>query len=346
MAKEKLARRVPLGDVPVLDVAGTAFECGEMMGWAWASALKHGATCVPSGSKPWWATRAKPYRQLISKYVPHLPDIYRGMARGSGVPEELIGTRRPVEAACGCTSYALQPSATLDGIPISGQTKDTGTSRALLFVVLRMRLKDGPSALTLTYPGWLFGHGFVQGGCSIFRNSLFAGDGTGELPYTVWGLVALHCPTVDDVVAVTRQYGVRQGFHSTVADEHGGVVGIELGRGGMAFCKPKHGIYVHANAVTSGKRSLLKYEDSNRWAPGNSILREARMRARLEPDHGRLTAQLAYAATTDHEGFPASVCRHQGKGQTTASVVVEPTRGALHVCRGNPCQNWPRTYAL
>ena len=74
--------------------------------------------------------------------------------------------------------------------------------------------------------------------------------------------------------------------------------------------------------------------------------REARVRARLEPDNGRLTAQLAYCAMTDHVGFPQSVCRHEAKAQTTSFVAAEPTRGLLHVCRGQPCRNWPRTYRL
>jgi isopenicillin-N N-acyltransferase-like protein len=169
----------------------------------------------------------------------------------------------------------------------------------------------------------------------------------GRLPYSVWGLLAQHCGSVDDVMQLTRDYGCTRSFHCTVADEHGGIVGIEYGKGGPAFLKPRRGIYVHANAVVRHRR-MQRYESAPALFPReDSLHREARLRARLEADRGRLTAPLAFAALQDHDGYPRSVCRHQGpRAQTTAAVVVEPARGLLHVCRGQPCRNLPVTYTL
>ncbi len=130
-----------------------------------------------------------------------------------------------------------------------------------------------------------------------------------------------------------------------MADEKGGIAGIEIGKGGVGICRPKGGIYVHANAVRSGKK-LLAHEQTKPGGRENSLHREARMRAQFEPEVGRLTAPLAMYAMADHEGFPASVCRHQENGYTTSAAVAEPTRGLLHVTRGHPCQNWARTYRL
>jgi hypothetical protein len=51
----------------------------------------------------------------------------------------------------------------------------------------------------------------------------------------------------------------------------------------------------------------------------------------------------------DHSHYPLGICRHIDGvdiGCTTAAVVVEPTRGLLHVTRSNPCANWPVTYTL
>jgi isopenicillin-N N-acyltransferase-like protein len=327
-------------------VAGTAFECGEQLGWAWVHALKLAAERVQAGSRPWWSVRSGPVSRLMRRHAPHLPDLFCGMARGAGLPMEKVGTRLPGKPEEGCTSFAAAPRFTLDGTPISGQTKDTPDNRITRYQVLRMRMTDAPAALTLTYPGWLYGHGFVQGRCAIFRNSLYAGEHAGLLPYSVWGLLALHCASVEEVASLTREHGVdRTGFHATVADAQGCILGIECGRGGVGVCRPRRGLYVHANAVRSGKR-LLKYDTGGEYGREDSLHREERLRARLEPEAGRLTSQLAFQAMTDHDGFPDSVCRHRAGINTTAAVVAEPVQGLLHVCRGHPCRNWARRYRL
>jgi len=341
--KKKPKRESPEGAVPLIDVEGTAYDAGVMLGYAWADTLKLDASRWPEGAVSWWMD--KRFRKLVSRYAPHLPDLYKGMAKGAGVPEDRTGT--PVAPKEGsCTSFTIQPSASLDGQPISGQTKDTPISRSFRYQVLRLELTDAPSALTLTYPGWLFGHGFVAGGCSIFRNSLYVEAGEGLLPYFVWGLLALHSRTVEQAIELAKEHGVRDPAHCTVADEHGGAIGIEMGRGGIAAVKPRRGIYTHANAVVSGER-LKKHEKKAEQYLQDSLHRQERLRSNLEPDRGRLTAQLAFMALCDHEGYPRSVCRHESRNSlTSAAVVAEPTRGLLHVSRGAPCQNWPVTYSL
>jgi len=350
MAKSVLRRAWPEGHVPLLSVAGTPYEAGVQLGYAWKEAFYHVARNWPPNTRPWWMDRR--YARLISRHAPHLPDLYRGMAKGAGVPEKRLsdpapgGTPSLAEEPGGCTSFAVHPTTTLDGIPISGQTKDTGSQQQFRFVVLRLQLRGAPSALTLTYPGLLFGHGFVAGGCSLFRNSLFAGSAEKGLPAHVWGLLALHCTTAEAAGEIALRYGIQGGGHYTIADAKGGIVGVEWGQGGVAILRPKRGIYTHANAVVSGAR-LRRYEKGGSWGPLNSLQRQTRLRQRLEADRGRLTAQLAFMALCDHVRYPRSICRHESlDALTTAAVVVEPTRGLLHATRGAPCMNWPKTYAL
>lgn len=329
--------------MPLLSCEGTAFECGEQLGGAWKEALTLEAEHMKS-EKAWWKDRR--YAKLISRLAPHLPDLYRGMAAGSGLRDDMVAPRAPEEG--GCTSFAVAPGVTLDGAPISGQSKDVSFRRGLQLLILRLKIKEGPSALTLTYPGWLFGHGFVRGGTSIFRNSLFVRSAQAGLPYDIWGILALHCPTVEAVMKLTRDWGIAGAAHMAVADERGGVIGIEHGEGGPVFLKPRGGIYAHANCVVSGSKRLLAAESENEnFRRADSLHRTARMYAQLEPERGRLTPQLCYRAMCDHDGFPVCICRHQKRTAVTASVViVEPTRGLLHATRSMPCQSWPRTYAL
>jgi isopenicillin-N N-acyltransferase-like protein len=329
--------------MPLLSCEGTAFECGEQLGGAWKEVLTLEAERFKS-PKAWWKDRR--YAKLISKIAPHLPDLYRGMAVGAGLKDDLVAPRAPEEG--GCTSFAIAPGATLDGAPISGQSKDVSFHRGLQLLVLRLKIKEGPSAMTLTYPGWLFGHGFVRGGTSIFRNSMYLRPPQGGLPYDIWGILALHCATVEAVMKLTRDWGISMPAHMAVADERGGVVGIEHGDGGPVFLAARRGIYAHANCVVSGSRRLLAIEtESGNFRRAESLHRTRRMYAQLGPERGRLTPQLCYRAMCDHDGFPVCVCRHQERNAITASVViVEPTRGLLHATRSMPCQSWPRTYAL
>ncbi len=171
MTAPTITRSFPEGKIPILDVSGTARECGELMGYAWRDHLMLEAKTQPHGRHPWWMLNA--YQPLIEKYAPHLPELYQGMAQVAELDETCVGTCATESDLDGCTSFALQADATLDAHLIAGQTKDTPAYRALQYQVLRMQIAGGPSSLSATYAGWIFGHGFVQSGCAIFRNSLY-----------------------------------------------------------------------------------------------------------------------------------------------------------------------------
>jgi len=337
------------GAVPYLDVGGTTREAGIQLGYAWTEALHCAASRLPRGSKPWWMQNR--FARLIDSHAPHLPELYRGMAEGAGIPEDRCTDAHPAGPAAGewpdtgCTSFAVAPSVAVDGHAFCGQTKDTARRQQYRYVVLRLRLSDAPPALTLTYPGLLFGHGFVAGGCAIFRNSLYAGESAGELPYSAWGLLALHCASVEDAVRFTRDHTPRTAAHCTVADEAGGIAGIEIGRGGIAVRAPADGLYVHANAVMSGE-ALRRYEEAGPMRE-NSLRREARLRALLERGSGKLSPSGVFAMLADHADHPCGICRHESdRMMTTAAVVVEPTRRRLSCTRGAPCRSRPATWAL
>lgn len=340
------SRSIPQLGMPLVECEGTARECGEQLGNSWKPALRLEAAQA-EGGQPWWKSRR--FAALVEEYTPHLPDVFRGMARGADIDENTLGSLAPKEDLnAGCTSFALAPEATLEETPISGQTKDPSVARAREMLVLRMKMSDAPSMLTVTYAGssWLFGHGFVKGGTAIFRNNLYIDPSSGGLPYAIWGLLALHCATVGEVMELTDHHGVGEAFHVVVADGRGGILGIEGGCGGIAYLQPEQGIYVHGNAVLSDGR-LRETEKDGLFTRADSVHRGKRLMERLRVDRGRLTSQLAYGALCDHDGYPVSICRHQStQAHTGAAIIAEPTRGLLHVTRGAPCQNWPRTYSL
>jgi isopenicillin-N N-acyltransferase-like protein len=340
--------RIPEGAVPRLDVSGSARDCGVRLGEAWRDAVNVLAASKPAGAKPWWKDAR--WASAIQKHAPHLPDVYLGIARGAGVAEDLVGGSDASDHS-GCTSFAVHPSVTRNGIGICGQTKDTPVHRAMQYQVLALKVDGAPAYLTVTYAGWLFGHGFVRGGCAIFRNALWAGESDTGLPLGGWGLLALHCATADGAYELAQRCGVASAFHMTIADENGGIVGIESGRAGIAKLQPTDGIYVHANAVC-GSAELARDEDTSRDRSidefrRDSADRESALRGRLQNAAPRVTPQQVYAALQDHDHYPRGVCRHRSESSmTTATIVAEPALGRMHVTRGPACSHWPVTYQL
>ena len=91
--------------------------------------------------------------------------------------------------------------ATLEGQPLSGQTKDVGHSAAQRFVVLRLRLKAAPTVLIVAYPGEVWGFGLWSTGMTLYRTSLYSSaDGAGALTAEQWGLLALAGTSVHEAV--------------------------------------------------------------------------------------------------------------------------------------------------
>lgn len=342
-------RLVPEGHIPLLDITGSTAEAGRALGYAWREALQNSAHRSSQTLKPWWT--AQPYRKLVEKYAPYLPTLYENMAAAAGVPLWAVSADVSLQglqqAADGCTSFAIAPQATLDGVPISGQTKDTPVERVYQYQVLRLKLSDAPSHLTLTYAGWLFGHGFIQGGCAIFRNSLYTPLPARGLDYSLFGLIALHCPNVEEVIRIAADHGVMTSAHIVVADEHGDIAGLELTTRGPHILRPNNGLYVHANCVLGSDDDVKLEEPRHHFTRENSLCRTSRLYELLTPNIGMLTAQQAMYAMADGVEQTHGITRNiHEDAMTSAAVVVEPTKGLLHATRGNPAHNWPVTYRL
>lgn len=341
----------PEGAIPLICCEGTAFECGEQLGVAWQAALRENAARARGRWTPWWwKGRGGPAGDLVEKVAPHLVDLFRGMAKAARVEEALCGYAPIAAPLEECTSFGICRDLTVDGHGISGQTKDTGRDRTFLYQVLRLKMKDAPGYLTLTYPGELFGHGFTETGMSVFRNSLYASpaEQSGELPYDAFGLLTLFSHSIEEAAEIGRRYGVRIVGHICVSEASGRTVGFEMAYGPIEVVEGREGIYVHANHVVSPRLApLVTEKDRQAACLGASEHREKRLYELLESERGRLTPQILLHHLADHANYPASICHHRSReSHTTAAVVAEPTRGLLHVTRGNPCQNWPTTYRL
>jgi hypothetical protein len=347
-----IPRRVPEGTVPLVAFEGDAYDCGRAYGDLVRSRYP-GYDVYLRQAVPWRAL-PPPVDALFERRAPFIPALFRGIAESAAGVEAPAGrtpAARTKPSPAGCTSFGVAGALTLDGKPLSGQTKDVGVDAAPRYIVLRLRLKGGPTVLVLAYPGEVLGLGLWSTGMSLFRNSLYSsGDATGALTMPQWGLLALAGTSVPAAVELAERYGIGGQGSLLIADGAGASGSVEFNAGGVGFVPARDGIATHGNHP-EGERTApfedLGWEASERE---NSRFRMHGLWRLLQAERGRLTPQRAMMALADHTYYPQGICRHWIEGQpeseTVAAAVAEPGAGRLHVVRGQPCCNWPVTYTV
>ena len=336
-------RRIPEGAVPLIAVEGSARDCGRQYAEIVMEKYPGYRRYLDAANE--FMNLAGQAKKLLEARAPHVIDLHRGLMEVAGPPS--ASQDSPTETAC--TSFGVARSATLDGEPISGQTKDTVIQSASLYVVLRMRITGAPTILTLAYPGEILGYGFWSTGMSLFRNALHAKPNTGSgLTMGQWAFLTLAADTVEEGVELGRKFGLAGAGNCLISDRCGHSVSVEFNAGGVNIVPAKDGIATHANHPQAAKTA--PFEDYPEEKVRDSRYRSGRLWKLLHAEAGRLTAQKALMALADHSAYPAGICRHLLGSETdvctTAAIVAEPTRGKLHVTRGPACSNWPATYTL
>jgi len=217
----------------MIAVEGTAYECGHRYG---ESVLErypgYRRYLDPAGA---WRSPPVEVRRLFGQRAPYVLEVYRGLNDAVGSPASKHAANwssSPEPDAC--TSFGVSGAVTADGKPISGQTKDTVVDSASLYIVLRMRIKGGPTILVLAYPGELLGYGLWSTGMSIFRNSLYchSGDGRG-LSMEQWGLLALAGTSVEEASELALKHGISTIANCLISDAAGRSVNVESNAGGV-----------------------------------------------------------------------------------------------------------------
>ena len=337
-----LPRSVPEGSVPLVLVEGTARECGCRYAEAVLERYPGYRRYLDSLPNPGdLDTRTA---QLIEQRAPYLIDVFGGMIDVTGSPQ------RPTtsEDDGGCTSFGVSGVVTLDGQPISGQTKDTVIESAMFYIVLCMRIKNGPTILVLAYPGEVLGYGLWTTGMSIFRNSLQSKERSSRgIDQALWALMALAGESVEDATELARREGLRGVGNYMISDRDGHSASVEFNGGGVNVIHSDDGILAHANHPVGPDTAPFERERDEQLQV-DSRHRMDDLRELLASNRGQLTPQRAMMLLADHRRYPMGICRHFGGSHeryTTAAVVAEPTRGHLHVIRGNPCCSWPTTYS-
>lgn len=352
-------RMTEQGSIPLVEISGNARDCGRQYAEKvlrdfpdFVTTIKRQAS-LGNGISP-------TVKKMFESQAPYLLDMHAGIndvvGRSlNGVDVALFpGEEKNKE---GCTTFSAGSEFALDGCPLSGQNKDTPIGREELYILLKINIHGGVKMLSLVYPGEIFGYGICSNGMSLFSSSIYSVSRSsnpegGQIEGDIFKLLAITSGDVAKVQEYAERFGVRGKSSSMLfSDASGKSTTIESNGDYTDVLRSRNGIVVRANHPV-GNRTKTGEHYPGEEEKENSRYRVRHLFDQLNSERGRLTAQKAYMALSDHSRYPTGgVCRHiVGKkgvlNGTTASLIAEPTKGLLHVAKGNPCANFPTTYSL
>lgn len=317
----------------------------------------------PSLDRDALLVRCQAFLPQYEAFAPHLVEEMRGIADGAklefaevllvNVRAEVMGIRSDDAASHspdalaavsdGCTAFALGRKATADGSIIAGQNLDQDPLNADLLIMLRIEPVDAPSALMCTFAGLVGYPGINAAGITVFQNALSTSDWRPHgMPHYLLKRVLLEQVTLDGCLDVLRHARLCSSTNYVLADRDG-VVDVETTPAGIARVTAKDDVVVHANHFAD---PVLARDDALLPGLPDSACRANRLAALIAESPERPTAKTMMMMLADHDGYPASICRHQPGFATIASLVAEPDQGRLHVAARNPCQHAAVTYQL
>ncbi len=269
---------------PVLDLTGTAFMRGKMMGQLArrqvASSVRCYATLFAACGIDWLEAqrRAAEFHDIVAGCGGGIMEEMEGIALGSGfsvneilalncrteiLPPSFLGMEtvnsdeaRGKNEALGlfdigeCTSVAVTGKRCADGHTRVAQNWDwVGYQRHNVLALRVHRDEPWPSYLTLTEAGILAKIGVNEAGVAVGLNILRATNDrqTIGIPVHIFQRMALDCADVRTVVSLARSLAFASSSNAILGDASGHVCSLEYSPSGAAPVYADHGVVAHTN---------------------------------------------------------------------------------------------------
>jgi hypothetical protein len=152
------------------------------------------------------------YRPFVQAHARFFDEEIEGLARGAGIElgeayllqlrAELAEVRPPAggEAGDECTSFAVLPAQTSNGIGLVGQNADLPAFYRDIATVLELVFDDMPSVLMLTPAGQVSYLGINNRGLGVFANFLTCDGWRRGFPRYLFSRLALTAECVEDAI--------------------------------------------------------------------------------------------------------------------------------------------------
>jgi isopenicillin-N N-acyltransferase-like protein len=295
--------------------------------------------------------KAMAYRPYVIQYASFFDDEVQGMAAASGLslPEAYLLQLR-AEAATPvldddtneCTTFAVQPEATVNGVGLVGQNADLPAFYGEIAITAEIRADDQPAVLMVLPAGQVSYIGINDRGLGVFANFVTCDGWRRGFPRYFLSRLALTEATVDGAIERVRSVRRASSRNLIMLDSHGTAADLETTPTRDARLDPENGLLAHSNHYVH--QSLHDEERSPAKNVANSRIRLQQMRDLLDASHGQLDAQRMQAIMRDRTCYPDTLCRMPGDDPdsdtiTFASVVAEPGEGRMWVAVGPPNEN-------
>lgn len=303
-------------------------------------------------------SKAVLYRPWVQRHAGFFDEEVQGLADGANLSlaeAYLLQLRAEVatpllpEDAQECTSFAVQPEATANGVGLVGQNADLPAFYGEIAVVAELRPDDGPAILMLLPAGQVSYIGINDRGMGVFANFVTCDGWRLGLPRYMLSRLALTQERVDDAIGLLRSVRRASSRNMIMLDRFGTAADLETTPTRDARLDPVDGLLAHANHYVA--EELLDEERSPARNVANSRVRLRQMQELLSARRGSLDAEVMQEVLRDRACYPDTLSRAAGDDPTSdtitfASVIAEPSEGRISVAVGPPHEHAYRTYAF
>jgi isopenicillin-N N-acyltransferase-like protein len=344
----------------LVTVKGSNYECGYQHGEQANKLVKRNIKYYYG----WWNRNLKLSKQdiferansiiKVSKdYDSRLVEEMRGISDATNSDlEEIVSINsryetawaNPTQLFCECTSLAVLPRVTDDGITILAQNWDYRIGVSDSCIILKVKPDNGPTVVMHTEAGIIGQKGLNSKGIGIAINAMVSNlDRIGEsVPFFLVCRKMLNSEKFSEAIGAFLEAKRSLSYNIMLAGESV-AVNLEAHPKDVSIIYPKNGRIVHTNHFV-GEKSL-NIKDSFLTIEPHSINRYILTTEKLMT-HENHNINSIKEILSNHYNFPSSICHHPNpsndsdhKEQTLSSVIIIPEKLLLMYTKGPPCKN-------
>ncbi|MBC8538712.1 acyl-CoA--6-aminopenicillanic acid acyl-transferase [Christensenellaceae bacterium NSJ-63] len=296
---------------------------------------------------------ARTYIPAITDYNPEFIEEMEGIAEGAGVPFDDILTlncRSEITFQSGstntdgCTTVSVTPERAEHGDTLLCQTWDWKMALRECVLLLRVKKPGKPEIITLVEAGTLAKMGMNSAGVGILLNALASDCKAEGVPLLLALRGILEADNFCHAVAAATKKRVACCGNVMMATRDGEALDIELAGEDFDVLYPKESILVHTNHFVSNRVPRYPYKDTMKFGAASSFMRRGRVDKLLRMVEGPIGLSDIKRVFSDHADYPNGICSHENPTEpkadrycTTCCVLMNLTKGEIHVCPANPC---------
>ena len=353
--------------IPIINVKGTPFECGEQYGSQAKDLIRTNVNVYFDVWRSLYGLERATVHELCKKLVPAI-DAYdadlleemRGIASGADIPvEDIIAINARYEInytfgtasekkADGCTSIVALPQVTKDGHTLIGQNWDYLPEFQHYNVILQVEQEAKPNVVTQPEAGNLAHRGMNSVGVGVCFNGLSSTLDNFDYsapPYLIMIRGILNAANYSQAIgAVTRAKATLSG-NFLIATRGGEAIDLEASPSDVACLYPEDGLLVHSNNFLVPSPSTDRVDILKKIWP-DTLVRWHRAQELMKREGGQIGVDSFQRVLRDHLSYPVSICRHpdeqvEGFRQmaTLASMIMDLDEGSIYIAEGLPCEN-------